>query len=286
MRERARLATARGSKSFYFATRFFPREVAEAAYAVYWFCRTTDDLVDEAVAPPDLDGWRRRLSMALDGCVTGTEVLDTFAAAVRRFSIPPRYAFELIDGVEMDLVKAEYSTFDELHLYCYRVASTVGLMMMHVIGFDGAPHQQAIEMGIAMQLTNILRDVGEDLWRSRVYLPQDELERFGVSRADLASGRRTEAFRRLMDFQISRARRFYKLGRAGLPFLHSRGRFAVDLASRIYARILNRIEASDYDVFARRAVVSRREKYWITAQAVCSAALCAAPAWPRWLSAR
>ncbi len=105
-------------------------------------------------------------------------------------------------------------------------------------------------------------------------------------RSGLASGHRTEAFRRLMEFQIARARRYYGLGRAGLPFLHPRGRFAVDLASRIYARILNRIEASGYDVFARRAVVSRPEKYWITSQAICSAALCAAPAWPRWLSAR
>jgi phytoene synthase len=286
MRERARLATARGSKSFYFATRFFPREVAEAAYAVYWFCRTTDDLVDEATAPPDLDGWRRSLSLALEGRATGDEVLDTFGAVVRRYSIPPRYAFELIDGVEMDLVKSEYADFDELRLYCYRVASTVGLMMMHVVGFDGAPHAEAIHMGVAMQLTNILRDVGEDLRRGRVYLPQQELARFGVSREDLAAGRRTEAFRALMDFQIARARRFYELGRAGLPFLHSRGRFAVDLASRIYARILNRIEASGYDVFERRAVVSRREKYWIATQAVCSAALCAVPAWPRWLSAR
>lgn len=286
MRERARLATARGSKTFYFATRFFTREVAEAAYAVYWFCRTTDDLVDEAVTPPDLDGWRRRLACALDGCTTGEEVLDTFASTARRFSIPAQYAFELIDGVEMDLVKSEYANFDELRLYCYRVAATVGLMMMHVVGFDGAPHAEAIHMGVAMQLTNILRDVGEDLSRGRLYLPLDELARFGVSRADLAAGRRTDAFRRLMEFQIARARREYELGRAGLPFLHSRGRFAVDLASRIYARILHRIEASDYDVFARRAVVSRREKYWITAQAVCSAALCAAPAWPRWLSAR
>lgn len=285
MRERARLATARGSKSFYFATRFFPREVAEAAYAVYWFCRTTDDMVDESDAPPDLDAWRRRLEAALQGGA-GDEVLDTFAAAVHRFSIPSRYAFDLIDGVEMDLARAEYKDFEQLRLYCYRVASTVGLMMMHVIGFSGAPHAEAIHMGIAMQLTNILRDVGEDLRRGRVYLPQDELERFGVSRADLATGRRTESFRRLMEFQIARARRFYGLGRAGLPFLHPRGRFAVDLASRIYARILNRIEASGYDVFARRAVVSRPEKYWITAQAVCSAALCAAPAWPRWLSAR
>ncbi len=286
MRERARLATARGSKSFYFATRFFPREVAGAAYAVYWFCRTTDDLVDEAEAPPDLDAWRRLLEQALDGEKTGCEVLDTFAAAARRFSIPRRYPFELIDGVEMDLGKRQYENFEQLRLYCYRVASTVGLMMMHVVGFDGQPHQQAIDMGIAMQLTNILRDVGEDLRRGRLYLPLDELERFGVTRAALAAGRIDPGFRRLMEFQIARARQFYALGRAGLPALHPRGRFAVDLAARIYSRILDRIEHAGYDVFGRRAVVSAREKYWVTAQAVCSAALCAAPALPRWLSAR
>ena len=286
MRERARLATARGSKSFYFATRFFPRDVAEAAWSVYWFCRTTDDMVDEADAPPDLDQWRLRLRQALDGRGAGDEVLDGFAATVRRFSIPPRYAFELIDGVEMDLVRRRYETFEELRLYCYRVASTVGLMMMHVTGFDGDPRRQANDLGIAMQLTNILRDVGEDLRRGRLYLPQDELARFGVGEEDLAAGRRTEAFRRLMDFQIARARSFYESGRSGLPYLHSRGRFAVDLAARIYARILDRIEASGYDVFSRRAVVPRREKYWITAKAVCSNALSAVPARPRLFSAR
>lgn len=285
MRERARLATARGSKSFYFATRFFPREVAEAAWRVYWFCRTTDDMVDEAAEPPDLGLWRRRLEAALEGVATGDEVLDGFAATARRFGIPPRYAFELIDGVEMDLLPRRYENFDELRLYCYRVASTVGLMMMHVIGFTGDPRRQAIDLGIAMQLTNILRDIGEDLRRGRLYLPLDELRQFGLSPADLAAGRRDGRFRRLMEFQIARARRFYESGRAGLAFLHPRGRFAVDLASRIYAGILGRIEASGYDVFTRRAVVPRREKYWIAAQAVCSNALSAAPAWPRWFSA-
>jgi phytoene synthase len=286
MRERARLATRRGSKSFYFASRFFPPDVAEAAYAVYWFCRTTDDLVDEADTTPDLDLWRRRLEKALRDGESGDAVLDGFAAAARRYGIPAQYAFELIDGVEMDLVKSEYADFGELKLYCYRVASTVGLMMMHVVGFTGAPHAQAADMGVAMQLTNILRDTGEDLRRGRVYLPGDELEQFGVSRADLEAGLRTERWRRLMEFQIARARSYYEQGRAGLVWLHPRGRLAVDLASRLYAAILDRIEACDYDVFTRRAVTSPWKKYQIAAQTLCSAALCAVPAWPRWLSAR
>jgi len=286
MRERARLAIARGSKTFYFATRFFPREVAEAAYAVYWFCRTTDDMVDEADAPPDLDAWRRRLELALQTGSSGDEILDSFAAAARRFSIPHRYAFELIDGVEMDLLRGRYETFEQLRLYCYRVASTVGLMMMHVVGYSGQPHQQAVDLGIAMQLTNILRDIGEDHRRGRLYLPLDELDSFGVTLSDLEASRRSPAFHSLMQFQVSRARHFYALGRAGLPFLHPRGRFAVDLASRLYARILNRIEASSYDVFSRRAVVSRPEKYWIAAHTLCSAAVSSFPALPRSLSAR
>ncbi|MCX7602732.1 MAG: phytoene/squalene synthase family protein [Bryobacteraceae bacterium] len=286
MRERARLATARGSKSFYFATRFFPREVAEAAWRVYWFCRTTDDMVDEAESPPDLGQWRRRLEDALAGRAAGDEVLDGFAETVRRFRIPPRYAFELIDGVEMDLVRKEYENFGQLRLYCYRVASTVGLMMMHVIGFEGDPRREAIDLGIAMQLTNILRDVGEDLRRGRLYLPLEELRRFGLCRADLDAGRRDDRFRALMQFQIARARRFYESGRSGLPCLHPRGRFAVDLASRIYAGILGRIESSGYDVFARRAVVPRRAKYWIAFQAACSNAVSAVPALPRLFSAR
>lgn len=281
MRERARLATAQGSKSFYFATRFFPRRMAEDAWAVYWFCRTTDDLVDEAVETPDLDAWASSLSAALDGQSTGIDVLDHFAATARRCGIPRQYPLDLIEGVRMDLTIARYETFEDLQLYCYRVASTVGLMMMHVIGFEGEPHAQAIYLGIAMQLTNILRDVGEDLNRGRIYLPLEDIRRFGYSELDLASGLRNPAFSRLMQFQCQRARRYYESGLAGLSALHPRGRFAVELAARIYGRLLPRIESSGYDVFSRRTVVPRSEKYWLTARTLCSNALSAALPWPR-----
>jgi phytoene synthase len=281
MRERARLATARGSKSFYFATRFFPRRMAEDAWAVYWFCRTTDDLVDESAIAPDLDSWAASLRAALEGHRTGNDVLDHFAGTARRCRIPAEYPLDLIEGVRMDLSIARYETFDDLRLYCYRVASTVGLMMMHVIGFDGAPHRRAIDLGIAMQLTNILRDVGEDLRRGRIYLPLEDLRRFGYSERDLAAGIRNHAFSRLMDCQCHRARQFYASGLQGLPALHPRGRFAVELAARIYWRLLPRIESSGYDVFERRAVVPRAEKYWITAQTLCSNALSAALPWAR-----
>ena len=124
--------------------------MAEDAWAVYWFCRTTDDLVDESATVPDLDAWAASLRAALDGRHTGIDVLDHFAATARRCGIPPEYPLDLIEGVRMDLSISRYQTFDDLRLYCYRVASTVGLMMMHVIGFDGAPHLQAIDLGIAM----------------------------------------------------------------------------------------------------------------------------------------
>lgn len=259
-------ATARGSKSFYFATRFFPAELARSAHAVYWFCRTTDDLVDEApnaeAGRAAIDAWEREFE-------SGTPrhpVLCLFRQAVRRHEIPLDYPRALIAGVRMDLTISRYERFADLEVFCYRVASVVGLMMMHVIGYSGQPQQQAIDLGIALQLTNILRDIGEDWGRGRLYLPLEELRRFEVSLDDLAAGRRTPAFRELMRFQARRARDYYARGMSGIPALHRDGRFAVEIAAKVYAGILNRIERSDYDVFRQRAVVPAREKYWITAR--------------------
>lgn len=271
----AGIETAKGSKSFYLATRFFPPDLARSAHAVYWFCRYTDDLADEC---PDLEQGRRDLEEWADALVaaykTGTAhhpVLTAFLDAVYRHDIPIEYAYELIEGMRMDLANSRFATFAELRLFCYRVASVVGLMMCAVIGFEhGAdceraiPH--AIDLGIAMQLTNILRDIGEDLDRGRIYLPQDELDGFGYSEANLVEHRRDELFRELMRFQISRARTYYETGNHGIALLNRRGRFAVKLASDVYQGILATIESSDYDVFERRAVVSRGRKCWITAR--------------------
>lgn len=278
-------AIAHGSKSFAFATRFFPPELARAAHAVYWFCRTTDDMVDEAPsiakAEADLDLWEANLRDALEGRPVADATLRLFAGVVEGFQIPHEYPLDLIAGCRMDLTQARYATFDELRVFCYRVASTVGLMMMHVIGFRGQPHERAIDLGIAMQLTNILRDVGEDLGRGRVYLPQDELERFGYSERDLRAATRNENWRSLMRFQAARARQYYESGLQGLPALHSRGRFAVEIAAKVYSQILPRIESADYDVFHRRAVVPASRKYWITARTLCSNAVSASLHWQR-----
>jgi phytoene synthase len=249
-------ATARGSKSFYFATRFFPAELAASAHAVYWFCRTTDDIVDEnpdvGAARVELEQWRAGLQDALAGGTECPVILRHFAAACARHAIPAEYAFELIEGMRMDLEGVRYRNFDELRLFCYRVASTVGLMMSHVIGYTGEALPYAEELGVAMQLTNILRDVGEDLGRGRIYLPAEEIAQFGYSEEAL---------------------HYYAKSMPGIAMLNPDGRFAVEIAARVYSGILEQIEAMDYDVFARRAVVPAWRKYGITAQALARPAL-------------
>lgn len=178
----------------------------------------------------------------------------------------------------MDLQQQRYATFDELRVFCYRVASCVGLMMCHVIGFcdpaqEESGKQQAIDLGIAMQLTNILRDVGSDLKLGRIYFPQEDMLRFGVSEADLAAAKATGPFVELMRFEMERARTYYERAHGGIEKLKPEGRFAVEIAARVYARILRRIEGNQFDVFHRRAVVPAYEKYWITATSVLRAKL-------------
>ena len=272
---RAAIETATGSKSFFFATRFFPKSMAAAAYAVYWFCRYTDDLVDECSSIEqgrrDLEAWRTALSSAVkSGATAQHPVLRVFLDTVNHHEIPVDYAFELIEGMRMDLDQKSYANFSELRLFCYRVASVVGLMMCHVIGFQDLAEREralphAVDLGIAMQLTNILRDIGEDMDRGRIYLPRDEMERFGYSDRDLRGHVNNEAFRALMTFQVKRARGYYEQGNDGIQMLSHEGRFAVKIASDVYGEILRQVETSCFDVFEHRAVVPAGRKYWLTA---------------------
>lgn len=277
--EEARAATAAGSKSFYFASRFFPDELARHAHAVYWFCRTTDDLVDEAatleVGRTQLDAWEAELRYGLSGGAVANPILRLFLEVARKCELPGEYPLELIAGCRMDLEKQRYESWEELRVFCYRVASCVGLMMCHVIGFvragdEARGKQHAVDLGLAMQLTNILRDVAADRELGRIYFPREEMERFGVTEADLAEGRVTAGFRELMRFEAARARQYYASAMPGIALLRPEGRFAVEIAARVYAAILREIEGMDYDVFARRAVVSTGEKYWITGSAVAA----------------
>jgi 15-cis-phytoene synthase len=270
--KQAARATSAGSRSFYFASRFFPSEMARAAHGVYWFCRFTDDIVDECASIEqgrrDLEDWAEALAAALRTGTATHPVLSVFADTVARNQIPHEYAFELIEGMRMDLNCTRYRTFPELRVFCYRVASVVGLMMSHVIGFRENALEYAIDLGIAMQLTNILRDVGEDLERGRIYLPLDEMETFDYPEAFLRAKVRNERFRALMQFQVARAREYYALSMPGIALLNPEGRFAVKMAADVYRAILGRIERADYDVFHRRAVVPAVQKYWMTLRGV------------------
>ncbi|MEO8661166.1 MAG: phytoene/squalene synthase family protein [Bryobacteraceae bacterium] len=266
--EQAARATASGSKSFYFATRFFPQDLARAAHGVYWFCRYTDDMVDEAASVEqgrrDLEAWDQLVRRALDGEPTEHPVLRVFQDTAQRHGIPAEYPLELIEGMRMDLNGTRYADFAGLRQFCYRVASVVGLMMSHVIGFREPALDYAVDLGIAMQLTNILRDVGEDLRMGRIYLPAAEMAEFGYSEEELRAGVRNDEFMRLMQFQVERARRYYAQAEPGIALLNPRGRFAVKVAADVYREILGQIERAEYRVFDQRAVVPPVRKYWLT----------------------
>jgi phytoene synthase len=276
---RARSLTRTHARSFSLAAWALPSPQRDAARALYAFCRRLDDLVDEPA--PSL-ARRQPLveARALVSAVHGTGALPdvgppwdlTELAAlrdtVRRWDIPEGPFHHLIVGVEMDLTERRYATFAALDLYCFRVAGTVGLMLAPVFGYT-RPRAlaAAADLGRAMQLTNILRDVREDFERGRVYLPQDELAAFGVTEDDLARGRMSGRMKRLLAWQIERARRYYAIGGAGIRLLRGvRARLTVRLMTALYADILRTIEDADYDVFRERAVVSGRRKAALVAR--------------------
>jgi 15-cis-phytoene synthase len=255
--EHCRRLTAGHSRSFYLASGLLPRPKRQAARALYAFCRTADDIVDGGEAAPAtrLAAWRERALAAQPPA--SDLVAVAWADARRRYAVPARYVEQLLDGVGRDLVQQRYRTFDELAGYAYGVASTVGLMSMHIIGYAGPQAiPYAVKLGVALQLTNILRDVGEDRRAGRLYLPAEELAAFGLTEADLAAGRVDERWRRFMRYQIRRNRRLYAEAWPGIALLNRDGRLAIRAAADLYRAILADIEAHDYDVFSRRAHVS------------------------------
>lgn len=253
--------TAFHSRSFHLASGLLPAPKRRAVRALYAFCRVSDDIVDSPRGNPDaeLAEWRRRALAAHPPAYD--PVALAWGDAGRRYLIPPRYVEQLIDGVARDLHQTRYTSFDELAAYSYGVASTVGLMSMHIIGYaDSAAVPHAIKLGVALQTTNILRDVGEDLRAGRVYLPTEELAAHGLTEDDLAAGLVTARWRAFMRFQIGRNRQLYRQARPGIAMLASDGRLAISAAADLYRAILDDIEAHDYDVFNRRARVSTARK--------------------------
>ncbi len=252
-------------KTFHLMARLLGPERGSGIAALYGFARVADDLVDERSPETSSEVVRDGLHAMQDElrrAVAGRSVEPRFVVlgeTIRRYDIPLQPFDDLEAGLEMDLDRRRYRTFEELELYCYRVAGTVGLMITPVAGYrEGSPAlDHAKTLGTAMQLTNILRDVGEDWSRGMLYLPQEELEGFGVSTEDLPAQRGTRAFRDFMEFQIDRARRLYDEGLALIPLLTSaQGRIAFQFAADAYASILEKIRENGYDVFSRRAYVS------------------------------
>jgi phytoene synthase len=260
--KQAEKITARHSKSFYFASGLLPEEKRSAVRALYAFCRTVDDIVDESSnveCDSRLEYWRGMVESA--SFADHDLVAAAWADTLTRYHIPRHYALQLIDGVARDLSQVRYQTFEELATYCYGVASTVGLMSMYIVGFqsnEAVPY--AIKLGVALQMTNILRDVGEDYRNGRLYLPREELAFYGIQESDIADGHITDNWRQFMKFQIERTRQLYNDSWTGVKMLEREGQLAIGAASVFYQGILDEIEANDYDVFHRRASLSAWDK--------------------------
>ncbi|GLV58806.1 phytoene desaturase [Dictyobacter sp. S3.2.2.5] len=286
--EYCRQLTQRASKTFYWGSLFLPQPKRQAVWAIYAFCRMVDDIVDEEVEAspamghlrgmiaPDraIDGWRKDLTRLYEqGAATDNPILQAWEHMLGYYAVPLKPALDLLSGVEMDLHQQRYVNFEELYLYCYRVAGTVGLLTSPIFGYeDDSALKYAVDLGIALQLTNILRDIGEDARRDRIYLPLGEMEQFGYREDDLLRGIINDAFRELVCFQMERADHYYQRAIPGVALLEPDCRLAVRLSGTLYRCILDRIRSNDFDVFSMRASVPLQTKvrmastYWLMQQ--------------------
>lgn len=284
-----RLVAQRASKTFYWGSLFLPLPKRQAIWAVYALCRVVDDIVDEeynplswrpghvggSIAPEEeLDYWQNAIEQVYQRGGTGDVPIQVaWSHMLEHYAIPLEPVLDLMQGVKMDLLQHSYETFDDLYLYCYRVAGTVGLLSSSIFGYyEEAALQHAVDLGVALQLTNILRDIGEDARRGRIYLPQDEMRQFGYSEAELMAGVINEPFRELVRFQIARANDYYQRSLPGISLLSADSRLAVRLSGTLYRHILDRIRLNNFNVFTKRANVPLKTKlaaasqYWFMQQ--------------------
>ena len=276
--ETCRKETQQWAKTFYLGTLLLPYEKRRAIWAIYVWCRRTDELMDSSEAltksaeelSDNLHAWEENTRNIFKGIVK-TELDAVLADTLEKYPQTIEPYLDMIAGQRMDLDKFRYKNFDELKLYCYRVAGTVGLMTQNVMGIDSfyaaaswieVPDisEAAIALGIANQLTNILRDVGEDRHRGRIYLPQDEIKQFGYSEEELLKGVINSQWKNLMAFQLQRAREWFKTSEGGIKWLSADARWPVWTSLRLYRKILNSIEKLNYDVFNNRAYVNKTVK--------------------------
>jgi len=258
----------KSKSSFYYAFNLLPEEKREAMNTVYAFCRKTDDIVDENLDPTDikyekLRKWRIELEKSFSGH-SEYVLLNKLGTTISKFNIPLDPFFELIKGMEMDLQKDRYKSFDDLQLYCYRVASTVGLICIEIFGYKHSSTKQfAIDLGIALQLTNILRDISKDAKNGRIYLPQEDLIKFNYSESDLFSFNYNNNFRELMIYESSRAKSYFNLATSHLNLEDKKTMFAARAMQHIYYKILEKIIDKDYDVYNNEIKVNKIEKVGI-----------------------
>jgi 15-cis-phytoene synthase len=271
--EYCRRATRAAARNFYYGFALLPPQKRDALCALYAFMRHADDISDSDKEIKDksrgLKEWRTALDGALQGRYGGSRVLPAFHDTVEKFGIPASYLHDLMSGAEMDLTVRSYPTFELLAEYCYRVAGTVGLCCTHVFGFaDPKALELASKLGTAFQLTNILRDVSEDYAMGRIYLPQEDLVRFGCTDRDLGSSAASPAFIELMRFECDRAWRYYADGAGLLNLISKDSRAALWTLMRIYSGVLAKIEKIQYDVLAKpHPGLSTAEKAWIMLRA-------------------
>ena len=280
LRQHPQRFTNARTTNFYYSFVFLPPEKREAIEAVYAFARRSDDVADSNLPAEEA---RRQLELCrldLDRCYRAegnpdqglTPELAALARAVHRFEVPREHFEELLRGIEMDLSPQRYQTFQELSLYCYRVASTIGLISIEIFGYKNLlTRKYAANLGMALQLVNILRDLQSDARRERVYLPEEDLERFGVTPQDFLKGKPDGRFAELMEFESDRARRYFALARQTLPPEDRRSMVIAEIMGALYWRILNRIRDRNYDVFGERVRLTRPIKFWIAFSVFCGA---------------
>jgi 15-cis-phytoene synthase len=257
--------TRERAQNFHFAFQVLPKVPYRGICALYAFARLADDYSDDEADPQTALAktreWRSVFDRAVAGDTSGHAIMPAVADTVKRCKIPVEYFHELIAGTEMDATILRYKTWDETYRYCYRVASVIGLMTVHVFGFDDPEALPLAEKtGIAFQLTNILRDIKEDADRGRIYLPLEDLARHGVSEEDLLAGRDLPAFRSLVKFEVERAKQYYQAGDDLLPMIRAECRPALAALVSIYGRLLDEIARREYDVLSRRVSLSAAEK--------------------------
>lgn len=259
--------TKESNSNFYYSFFFLPSEKRRALYSIYALCRCLDDVADNSGSRPEasesLKRWTAEIINLYNG-IPSHPVTVELKTYIDKYGIPQKYFLELIKGVEMDLAINRYNTFEELHKYCYRVASIVGLICAEIFGYKNAETMgYAVDLGIAMQLTNILRDIKSDAERGRIYLPTEDLEKFHYTETELLSSKYNKAFAELMKFETQRARDLYIRAEKTLPREDRKAMVAGEIMRAIYSRILDKIEASNYNVYDNPPKLSKLQKIYI-----------------------